>query len=93
MTLLLSLPPLAGLCTVLIWLQHCALGLIITGVFLGTEFIRDDKARSLEYPFEELSFAFVHFEIGLRNILGWAEPEAQRNGAGLRPGEIGKMLG
>lgn len=46
----------------------------------------------MAFPFEELSFAFVHFEIGLRNILGWAEPEAQRNGAGLRPREIGKTL-
>lgn len=36
------------------------------------------KLGPWDNPFEELSFAFEHFEIGLRNRLGWAEPEAQR---------------
>ena len=59
--------------------------LIIRGVVLGMELVRGDKAGSLGYPFEELSFAFEHFEIGLRNILGWAEPEAQRNEGWSQP--------
>lgn len=44
------------------------------------ELLRGARAGSLGSPVEELSFVSEHFEIRLRNILGWANAKAQRNG-------------
>lgn len=50
--------------------------LITRGVVLDMELVGGARAGSLGSPFEELSFVSEHFEIGLRNILGWADAEA-----------------
>lgn len=87
MALLLSFPPLANLHAALVWLRRWWLGSDYQ------ELVRGARAGSLGSPFEELSFVSEHFEIGLRNILGWADAEAQRKGTGLRHREVGKVLG
>lgn len=69
------------------------MGLIIRAVVLGMELVRGARAGSLGSLFEELSFVSEHCDTGLRNILGWANAEAQRNGGWSQTSCIGKVLG